>query len=137
MRHEGHGAVLVTPITQEKFQYLGFAFVDDTDNCAMGDTPEAAIHNMQELIDAWDTGACVTGGKLVPEKSHWYLVAYISDGCGGYHYLPPDPESHQLFLTADDGSRVPIKLLSLWTAERTLGVHYSPAGTLVKQKEVG
>lgn len=50
---------------KEKFQYLGFAFVDDTNNCATGETPEDAIQNMQELNDGWDVGARLTGGKLV------------------------------------------------------------------------
>lgn len=61
--------------TQEKFQYLGFAFVNDTNNCASSDTLADAIQQMQELINAWDAGAHMTGGKLV-EKSHWYLRMY-------------------------------------------------------------
>jgi predicted RNase H-like HicB family nuclease len=68
MQQEGHGALMTSPITKHEFRYLGFAFVDDTDNCATGSNPEEAIQNMQALLDAWEAGSRVTGGKLVPQK---------------------------------------------------------------------
>ena len=136
MRTEGHGAVVVSPITQQKSKYLGFSFVDDTDNCTTGANPATAVHKMQALLDAWASGVGVTGGLLVPEKSHWYLVSFVPDSNGDYHPYVPQPNECSLTLPDASGNPCPIELLSPKDARRTLGVEYAPTGTMSSQKAV-
>jgi hypothetical protein len=86
MEAEGLGAKIVTSITQQVMEYLGFAFVDDTENISQGATPIEAVLTMQALLDAWANRSRVTGGVLVPKKSHWFLVDPVSLPDGSFHY---------------------------------------------------
>ena len=58
---------------------MGYAFVDDTDLVmipAEQVTPQEVAHEMQEMLDIWEGGIRATGGAIIPEKLHWYLVDF-------------------------------------------------------------
>ena len=58
----------------------------------------------------WQGGSRVSGGKLVPEKSHWYLVEMAPDSNGAYHYVHHAPQEFVLTLD-DNGTPIPLQLL--------------------------
>ena len=89
MRSMGFGAIFKTAMSGDKIQFVGYAFVDDKDTVQtgfQGDSIAEVIRKMQDAIDHWEGGIRVTGGALVPVKSHWYLVDFkwYRDGTWGY-----------------------------------------------------
>jgi hypothetical protein len=78
LRHEGYGAYLRTAITGTTISFVGYAFVDDTDLCITSQDPHETEANvalrMQQALDLQEGGIRATGGAIVPEKSHWYLI---------------------------------------------------------------
>ena len=136
MREEGLGSWIETPITRKILQYLGFSFVDDADKIATGDTATAATASMQHLLDAWADGCRVTGGQLVPDKSHWYLIEVQPTDNGDYRYVQHSTNDHQLFLRDPTGRRVPLQRHLPHEAKKTLGVHFAPDGNQREQKRI-
>jgi hypothetical protein len=126
MRAEGLGAQITTAITHDQMDYLGMSFVDDADNIAQGRTAKSVVAHMQRLLDAWSDGSRVTGGQVVPEKSHWFLADVRSLPNGSFRYARHPQERYKLFLTDDHGKRVPVQRIPLERTTKTLGVYYSP-----------
>jgi hypothetical protein len=77
LRSKGLGFQMVSPISQQELSFVGYSFVDDSDNVQSdGSTEEITITKLQESVDLWEGGLKMTGGALGPEKSYWYLVNF-------------------------------------------------------------
>ena len=79
MRRKGFGTKIVTPITNETKNLVGFAFVDDTDVLAStprNNNPDTTMQKMQQTITYWEKAAKVTGGAIAPSKSWYYLIHF-------------------------------------------------------------
>ena len=90
---------------------------------------------MQGLMEAWDDGVRATGGLLVPEKSHWYLLVPSPNEDGVYSFRS-DTTERPLYIKDASRLPVPITRLSIHDARRTLGIHYSPDGNWHQQAVV-
>ena len=85
LRVEGYGAFFECPITKEKAEVVGFAFVDDTDLVTVPRQQHHKTHfqqildEMQATVEEWEGGIMASGGAIVPNKSHWYLIDFHWD----------------------------------------------------------
>ena len=91
LRKEGYGTIFESPITHEQCWVVGFAFVDDTDLVTIPNQQETArpyqqiITEMQATLNTWEGGIRASGGAIVPDKSHWYLIDFKwQNGCWSY-----------------------------------------------------
>ena len=58
---------------------MGYAFVDDTDlvsSTYLPSTLDSVYAGIQHSLNAWRSGIHASGGAIVPEKSHWYLIDF-------------------------------------------------------------
>jgi hypothetical protein len=133
MEAEGLGARIVTSITRQVMEYLGFAFVDDTENISQGDAPIEAVLTMQALLNAWADGSRVMGGQLVPEKSHWFLADPVSLPDGSFRYCRIPHKKYKLFLKTAMGQVQELQRLPLEHAPHTLGIYATPTGNMTYQ----
>jgi hypothetical protein len=89
-----------TAITGTTISFVGYAFVDDTDLCITGQNPndtEADVAlRMKQALDLWEGGIRATGGAIVPEKSHWYLIDFKWQQ-GNWRYVTEIEVPAQLF----------------------------------------
>ena len=91
MRSLGHGVTFKTPLSQETESFVGFAYVDDSDNVE-GDLRSGTLNiddvfdRMQQCIDDWEGGLKVTGGAIRPDKSFVYPISFVWDNCGNYKF---------------------------------------------------
>jgi hypothetical protein len=79
IRAAGYGATFVTALSCFVVSFICYAFLDDTDlvHTRLGThSGTDLIPEMQEAVDHWEGGLRASGGTLVPEKSHWYLVDF-------------------------------------------------------------
>jgi hypothetical protein len=130
VRSEGGGSIFVSSLSQRSLQFVGFAFVDDTDlvvsNCnnLSGTT---VFNTMQQALSAWYGGITASGGAIVPAKSHWYFVDFIwNQGVPKYKSVALSPG--QLQVHDASGQLCTIRQLKPSDAERTLGVRLAPDG---------
>ena len=81
---------------------------------------------MQDSLTAWEGGLRATGGAIVPEKSHWYLIDFVwKDGYWKYASL----EETNIGLQVDsEGNAKVIEKLAASDSRRTLGVRLAPDG---------
>jgi hypothetical protein len=131
LRHEGFGAYFRTAITGATISFVGYAFVDDTDLCITNQSPDDAddnvAHRMQQALDLWEGGIRATGGAIVPEKSHWYLIDFKWSQ-GNWKYKTEVDAPAQLRVRDCDGNVAPFERLSVTEARQTLGVKLAPDG---------
>jgi hypothetical protein len=77
----GFGIFFQTSISGKKVSYVGFPFVDNTNQVQTGRFPgedcDSIAEQMQLTVDEWEGGLRATGGALDPKKSHWYLIDFI------------------------------------------------------------
>ena len=79
MRRRGYGVFLNTPGSQKQLQFVGYSFVDDCDLCVTHGNPldQASImEKIQSSVTYWEGFIRASGGAIVPEKLHWYLVDF-------------------------------------------------------------
>jgi Reverse transcriptase (RNA-dependent DNA polymerase) len=79
LRTHGFGIKIISCISGDFLHFVGYCFVDDTDLIEFpGEITTAAMvaNSIQNAVDAWEAGIRATGGAIVPDKSHWYLIAY-------------------------------------------------------------
>ena len=95
MRTRGHGIKYQTPLSFEKDELVGFAFVDDTD-LVEGDLKIANLdiadlfHDMQETIDCWEGGVKTTDGAIRSDKSFAYSISFDFKPSGEYFFEKVD-----------------------------------------------
>jgi hypothetical protein len=78
-------------------------------------------------LDLWEGGIRATGGAIVPEKSHWYLINFIWRQ-GNWKYVTEAEAPTQIRVRDCDGNVAVLERLSLSDARRTLGVKLAPDG---------
>jgi hypothetical protein len=83
LKSAGFGFKVRTVILGDKFSFVCYAFVDDSDvvhSRPLLDTNEdmlALIQEMQKVVDTWEGGLRASGGALVRAKSYWFLMPFI------------------------------------------------------------
>jgi Reverse transcriptase (RNA-dependent DNA polymerase) len=88
LRTHGFGIRITSCISGDFLHFVGYCFVDDTDLVEFpGDFRTAAMvaESIQQAVDAWEAGIRATRRAIVPDKSHWYLIAYIWEA-GSWRY---------------------------------------------------
>ena len=133
LRKQGYGVSFCSAISALTFRLCGFAFVDDSDLIADGDTAEAAHLKMQETITCWEGIIAATGGAMAPVKSWWYLVDFDWDK--GRWKFKNAGENRQLFAHDAENRRSALRNLSPSQATKMLGVYMAPDGNNTKQVE--
>ena len=132
LRAAGHGVKLVSSISGSSTHFVAYVFVDDCDMCETATSCEmpldALLGNMQASLNLWEGSLRATGGALVPEKTHWYLIAFKWDSHGKFTYCSPDDAPASLSVRDAAGNITEIERLSVQRAERTLGVRLAPDG---------
>jgi len=131
MRDEGYGTFFTTAITAEDIQFVGYAFVDDTDLCETArnfeETAVSVATRMQQALNCWEGGIRATGGAIVPAKSHWYLLDFQWRD-GRWSYAPISATPAVLYVNDAEGQTGMIDRLPVTEARRTLGVRLAPDG---------
>jgi hypothetical protein len=87
MKSAGFRFKVTTVISGDKFSFVCYTFVDDSDvvhsrydtdmNEDINLETTALINEMQQVVDTWEGGLRASGGALVPSKSYWYLLHFI------------------------------------------------------------
>jgi hypothetical protein len=133
LRHEGYGAYFRTAITVTTISFVGYAFVDNTNLCITGQNPndtEADVAlRMHQALDLWEGRIRATGGAIVPEKSHWYLIDFKWQQ-GNWRYVTEIEVPAQLCVRDYDGNVAALERLSVFDARRTLGVNWHQTGMI-------
>lgn len=137
MKRRNHGLKFVSALSNMITEFVAYAFVDDTDLVMSAhDTLEEAVVTLQGLQDFatdWDEALYLTGGAIVPEKSHWTMISMAWEN-DKWRYQTKDQLSGDIKLK-DPISRIPkpIKRLDPHEAEETLGVYLAGDGNNKKQ----
>lgn len=133
LRQHGFGATFRSALSNEQLALVGYAFVDDTDLVfANNISPSDTIGEMQKSLTAWEGGIRTTGGAIVPEKSHWYLIEFGWSN-GKPFYQPASHTVGVLQVRNEDGQLQTLRRLEPWEAERTLGIRLAPDGNMESQ----
>jgi hypothetical protein len=136
LRTHGFGIKITSCISGDYSHFVGYSFVDDTDLVEFPDEPTTALQvaqTMQESIDAWEAGIRATGGAIVPEKSHWYLVTYRWQN-GKWRYARKTEDLFDITVLDEHGHRQTLTRLHALDSERTLGSRICPKGSMNKEK---
>ena len=71
---KGFGARINLPISLKIITFVGYAYVDDTDQVETakydGEHMNQIVKRMQKVVDCWETGIRATGSVIRPEKCH-------------------------------------------------------------------
>ena len=131
LRSMGFGAHLKATISGDRLEFVGFAFVDDADlietaRSTLETVQEVAVR-MQSSLTAWEGGLRATGGAIVPEKSHWYMIDFVWKD-GSWRYASLEETNFELQVKDCEGHLKTIELLAASDARRTLGVRLAPDG---------
>ena len=121
----GFGAHLKAMISGDQLEFVRFAFVDDADLVEIArstvETFQEVAGRMQRSLTAWEGGLRATGGAIIPEKSHWYLIDFAWTD-GQWRYASMEETEAGLVVRDCDGNMKTIEQLSVSDAQRTLGV---------------
>jgi Reverse transcriptase (RNA-dependent DNA polymerase) len=137
LRTHGFGIKITSCISGDYLHFVGYSFVDDTDLVEFPDEPTTAIQvaqDMQAAIDAWEAGIRATGGTIVPEKSHWYLVTYRWQN-GRWRYARKTEDMFVITVLNEHGQQQILDRLDATDSERTLGSRICPKGSMSKEKK--
>jgi hypothetical protein len=136
LRASGVGSHFISPISGKDIHFIWYAFVDDTDLIQTAHegiaTGSDVARELQRALDIWEGGLNVTGGAIVPEKSHWYLVDFRWIG-GVWKYLSVVDSPASLWVKDITGERKLLKLLEPHEAATTLGVDIAADGNNMSQ----
>ena len=131
LRSEGHCCFFKAAISGDEVSFVGYAFVDDTDQIVTSPEDDASFqeiaHRMQASVTAWQGGIRATGGAIVPEKSHWYLIDFVWMH-GHWHYVTEAETPAQISVQDSTGTEKMLERLAPDKARRTLGVRLAPDG---------
>ena len=138
MRTRGHGIKYQTPLSYEKDELVGFAFVDDTD-LVEGDLKIANLdiadlfEDMQETIDCWEGGVKTTGGAIRPDKSFAYPISFDFKPSGEYFFEKVEDLGFKLTVKNHEDIREDLDLIDADVGRETLGMFIAPDGTMRDQ----
>ena len=131
MREEGFGTHFSTSLTGDRVNFVGYAFVDDTDLVHTAkDMQTSGLQvalEMQEGLDLWEGGLKATGGAIVPQKSFWYLIDFKWSS-GNWRYATTKDVEATLEVTDHMGNRKTIERLEPSASRKTLGFFMAPDG---------
>jgi hypothetical protein len=136
LRKSGVGSNFKSPISGKNIRFVGYAFVDDTDliqsttNTISNGT--GVVMELQRALDLWEGGLHATGGAIVPEKSHWYLVDFHWTG-SEWQYVPIRDSPATLSVRDINGDRKILKRLEPFEGATTLGVDIAADGNNLSQ----
>ena len=82
----GYGTTFISSVSKATLKLVGFSYVDDCDLFNSAPTMDMTFTKMKASLSDWESLIEVTGGCLVPNKSSWYLVDYLNEGC--YNMIP-------------------------------------------------
>ena len=138
MRHQGHGLQYRTPLSLEKDDFVGFAFVDDTDlaqgNLKIADMDISQVfEDMQQAIDCWEGGLKTTGGAIRPDKSFAYPISFEFKPSGEYYYEKVEDMEHSLTVKDHENIRTELELVDATVGKETLGMFLAPDGNMQDQ----
>jgi hypothetical protein len=139
-KRKGHGAHLVTPISNQSCHLVGGLFVDDTDlfQLDMRRIESAAeVHErLQEAVINWGKLLIATGGALKPEKCSYYLISFKWKADGTWLYDQNELHPHfTLSVPMVGGFQEEIEHLPISKAIKTLGFMTCPSGSSVSAIE--
>jgi hypothetical protein len=125
-----------TSISGDLIRFVGYAFVDGTDICQTGQdeitTGEEVATQMQGAMDAWKGGMRATGVAIVPEKSYWYLIDFVSTE-GNWSYTSEEEYPAAISVRDLIWQRHVLDRMSPSEARRTLGVRLAPDGNEIAE----
>jgi hypothetical protein len=131
MRANNFGTRFVSALSGQSIQFVGYAFVDDTDICQTAQDPSdtgiAVANHLQEAMTCWAGTLRASGGALVPSKCHWVLIDFVWQD-GEWHYASIDDAPATLQIPDHSGAMHTIERLEPTEARRTLGVRLAPDG---------
>jgi hypothetical protein len=79
LKAKGFGFKVINAMSEEKFSFVCYVFVDNTDLVHASDHDiglTGLVDEMQAVVDTWEGGLRASGGALVPNKSYWYLIHF-------------------------------------------------------------
>jgi hypothetical protein len=125
-KRKGHGAHLVTPISNQPCHLVGGLFVDDTNlfhlDTQRVDSATDMHERLQEAVINWGKLLIATGGALKPEKCSYYLISFKWKADGTWLYDQNELNPHfTLGMPMADGSLEEIEHLLISKAIKTLG----------------
>ncbi len=133
-KKKGHGAHLVTPISNLSCHLAGGLFVDDTNlfhlDMRVRETVIEAHGRLQDTVINWGKLLIATGGALKPKKCSFYLMSFRwkADGTWEYDQNGLNP-NFALGVPMADGSLEQIKHLPVGKGIKTLGSMTCPSGS--------
>lgn len=118
-------------------EFVAYAFVDDTDLVTSAkhilENATVTMQGLQEFATNWDDALYITGGAIVPEKSHWTMISLTWKNDKWIYQSKEDLPGD--IMLKDPMSRIPkpIKRLKPHKAEETLGVYLAGDGNNKQQ----
>jgi hypothetical protein len=108
---KGYGCEIVNPISGERYKFVGYTFVDDTDlvesKVGCWDLP-TIVSGMQDALDTWEGSLKATCGVIAPKKTFWYLVSFEWKA-GQWKYSSIQDTHANLYVFALEGNQCLIK----------------------------
>jgi hypothetical protein len=103
---KGFGCKFSSPISQDTLQFIGYAFVDDTDviESKLNRNYAEVVKNLQQAVDTWEGGLKATCGAIVPEETFWYLIDFKWNS-GSWYYKSIDDCPGTIYINDIDGNR--------------------------------
>jgi hypothetical protein len=130
LRKHGFGCEFLAPISNMKYKFVGYPFVDDTDLIQSNSSHNSytqVIHSLQQALDIWEGGLKATCGAIIPEKTFWHMVDFqLSPGLWKYKSIQECPGP--LFVNDIHGQRCEIRCFEVSHAETMLGIDIAPDG---------
>jgi hypothetical protein len=125
MNTAGHGFHIVSALSGLLISFVCYAFVDDTDVVHASSSPissgEDVLAEMQTVDNRWEGGIRATGGALVSDMSHWYLIDFVSSGMK-WRYSTKDELPGEVSVLDKDGFRTVLVRHDPSMTTETLGV---------------
>jgi hypothetical protein len=133
LRSKNFGFHILSPISRQTIDFVGYSFVDDSDIIhSTRESPSRTAEGLQQAVDTWEGGLKVTGGAFGPEKSYWYLVSFKWSG-GRWIYAPFEDTPSTLYMNDINKVRKAVRRIDTHQAEETLGVWIAPNGNTTVQ----
>ena len=141
LKAAGFGFKVTNAMSKEKFSFVCYAFVDDTDlvhsseylSGEYDDDVNQLVAEMQSVVDTWEGGLRASGGALVPSKSYWYLI-HFSFLNNRWQYANIQDTPGELTIRDVSGlNRVTLERLEVSEARKTLGVFIAMDGNQLMQ----
>jgi hypothetical protein len=138
MVQEDFGVSIQNSISSHQTRFACYSFVDDTDlpqttidvNTSGLDT----LPTIQKGVDMWEGGLRATGGALVPEKSHRYLIDFVWSN-DQWHYITKTQVPADLTIRDAEGTRHVLHRCNPHESNETLGIHIAMDGNWTDEIE--